>query len=90
MILNNSLEHKRGTAFNFKCLTTSMSNLMFFVLMIVSIFFSEELFAQTIIVNETSVTSSSYTVLNDELIEIKIVGAEGGQGDGDYYAAITC
>ena len=80
MILNNSLEHKRGTAFNFKCLTTSMSNLMFFVLMIVSIFFSEELFAQTIIVNETSVTSSSYTVLNDELIEIKIVGAEGGQG----------
>ncbi len=37
--------------------------------------------AQTVIVNETTLISGTYTVTQDGIVEISIVGADGGNGD---------
>jgi uncharacterized repeat protein (TIGR01451 family) len=75
--IDNLLKSK---IFRSKYFTLPIKKSIFFISMFFCVLFSKELSAQTVLVNETSVTSSSYTVLNDGTIEVKIVGGEGGQG----------
>lgn len=63
-----------------KMLKKSSKHLVFFSFTAFIVLFTQNTKAQTVLVNETAVVSDTYTVLSNGLVEITIIGGEGGEG----------